>query len=539
MRRRTLATLLGLVVAMLATTVNTPVRATVQDEYSGPYFGAGNLPPGCIADMEVSPENICHHLRTDLNGLDSPQVDVLVLLPVTPTVERDMRIMRQAVEMWEGGIDTLSPQMGLDWLGQGVDFHITVDAFDPTGNDGGEFTTYPIVDPEIVVIGTTNPFGALGIGIDPVDFGATVEDIATGGDPLVFTSEDRVPCHTVQNPFDFSYWENLPGFDSHHDSRSGIYNEDCGGAGGNICFAVNTVLDPAPDVIEIVSMFDIVAHEFGHCMTIGHVGDGAEGGWGVVPTNDIMSYNPDPPGRTKCVSTLDVEGVALRMSKYLDVNGDAAVNGADLLHANDPVGDGFDPFQVQHPDDHLYASSTGAPGDCPQPDLSVVPGGPRTDWTPAPAAVVDPTSSSGSYVDADDDARSSITEILAFDVEVTATHVDATIDLADLWPSKSVASGTSYSLSIDGRRFDSFIRYAVDANPMTWDNGAGAYMPAGTSSWDLNAKTVSFHIPRSYLDAGGITSPYFLTSQANFGLLSSAVVDDRAPEAGATIGVAG
>ena len=112
MRKRT-AVLFGVVVSMLAMTANTPVKATVADDYSGPYFGAGNLPPGCVADMEVSPENICHHMRTDMNGLDSPQVDVLLLLPVTATIERDLRIMRQAVEMWEGGIDTLSPQMGL------------------------------------------------------------------------------------------------------------------------------------------------------------------------------------------------------------------------------------------------------------------------------------------------------------------------------------------------------------------------------------------------------------------------------------------
>ena len=69
-------------------------------------------------------------MRTDLNALDSPQVDVLVMVPVSPTAERDMRIMRQSVEMWEGGIDYLATEMGLDWLGQGVDFHVTVDYFD-------------------------------------------------------------------------------------------------------------------------------------------------------------------------------------------------------------------------------------------------------------------------------------------------------------------------------------------------------------------------------------------------------------------------
>ena len=178
-----------------------------------------------------------------------------------------------------------------------MDFHVTVDYVDLEGDDGGEFTTYPIVDPEIVVI-ATNPVGGVGIGIDPVDF--------------VFTDENFVPCHNIQNPFDFEYWENLPGFNDHHQERTGTYVEDCGGAGGNICFAINGAIDPAPGKIDVFNLFDLVSHEFGHCLTLGHVGDGAEGAWGVVPTNDIMAYSSDPPGLNKCVSTLDVEVVATR-----------------------------------------------------------------------------------------------------------------------------------------------------------------------------------------------------------------------------------
>jgi hypothetical protein len=100
-----------------------------------------------------------------------------------------------------------------------------------------------------------------------------------------------------------------------------------------------------------------------------------------------MAYSSDPPGLNKCVSTLDVESVAIRMSNYLDVNGDARVDGADQLFANDQIGEGGNPFQVQHPGDHLYASSTGSPLDCPQPDLGLVPG-PRTDWEPTPVASI-------------------------------------------------------------------------------------------------------------------------------------------------------
>jgi hypothetical protein len=176
----------------------------------------------------------------------------------------------------------------------------------------------------------------------------------------------------------------MPGFNHHGDERGGTVTEDCGGAGGNTCFAINTAIDPTPPEPDVFNLFDLVAHEFGHCLTIGHVGDGAEGPWSTVPTNDIMSYDLDPPDRNKCVSTLDVEGIAVSQSRYLDTNDDGLVNARDRLDANQATWDRTgDHFQVQHPIDHYYASSTGNPLDCPQPDLALRPGN-RTDWTPEP-----------------------------------------------------------------------------------------------------------------------------------------------------------
>jgi hypothetical protein len=389
-----------LVLLLLAAIVLVVVPRTVladEPEAHGPSFGAGNIPTACAGDMvetledgstnpqwwlQAGSQAVCHHLKTDLNALDAPEIDVLILVPASPAAERDMRIMRQSIEMWEAGIDYLGRQLALGWLAQGVNFHITVDVWDPVGGEGGEFTTYPVVDPEIVVI-ASNPVGGLGIGVDPIDFTSQIGTIMG----LPFPSDG--PCHGLTNPFDHEAWENVPGFDSHHESRSGTYVEDCGGAGGNVCFAVNGAIDPTPGqgpLGDVFSLFDLVSHEVGHCLTLGHVGDGAEGSWGRVPTNDIMAYDADPPGLNKCVSTLDVEGFAIRMSRFLDVDGDGAVTEADHLAANDQVGEGMaapldQPFQVQRPDEHHYASATGHPADCPQPDLGLVPGE-RTEWTP-------------------------------------------------------------------------------------------------------------------------------------------------------------
>ncbi|MCW2680595.1 MAG: hypothetical protein JWM62_1996 [Frankiales bacterium] len=387
-RRRVLVTAALLLLPILG--LGTAQAAAPKKAQKAPFFGKGNIPAVCAPEMrdklKDGTENpdfwlrntetpVCHHMRTDMNGLDSPQVDVLIMVPLSPAAERDMRIMRQSIEMWENGIDHVAKRLKLDWLADGMDFHVSVDYFDPSGK-GGEFTTYPIVDPEIVVV-ASNPVGGIGIGIDPVDF---TDDIAKAG--FGTSTGGQGLCHGIPNLADVEDWQALPGFDSHHEAREGVYNEDCGGSGGNICFAVNGAIDPTPGPAEdLFSLFDLVSHEVGHCLSIGHVGDGAEGSWGGLASNDIMAYDTDPVAANKCVSSLDVEAIATRMSRYLDRNRDKKVDAKDHLLANDQVGDGTAPFQVQRPQDHFYASGTGRPGDCPQPDLGLLPG-PRTDWVP-------------------------------------------------------------------------------------------------------------------------------------------------------------
>lgn len=517
--------------------------------YSQSYFGDGNLPPGCIRDMSLdNPDNRCFHMRTGLNALDSPQVDVLVLVPASPTAERDMRLMRQSVEMWEGGIEQLAKRMKQPWLTK-VDFHITVDAL------SGEFTTYPLVDPEIVVVGT-NPVGGIGIGIDPAQF---------VGDLGIYDAQG-VPCTGIENPFDFAAWEAIPGFDTHHEERSGTYVEDCGGAGGNVCFAINGAIDPLPSTTEVFSLFDLVSHEFGHCLTVGHVGDGAEGSWGPVPTNDIMSYNEDPPGLSKCVSSLDVEGFALRMSGYLDRNGDGRVTGKDQLEANDQPGDGRNPFQVQSPSDHIYASATGSPADCPQPDVGVLPGA-RVSWSPTPvtttrprltvkkpsrtadgrvrltgtAAYVaqgtQPRRANGMVVDRAGDADSPFNDLRGLDVRVTNTQLLATVKVARLAPTSGTTGLSSYSLIVNGRRFDSTGPASDGAN--TYDNGAETFLD-GVSTWDRAKGTVRFAISRRYLESFGNVAPYYVGSTSSVQNAKRIVyVDDTAPAGQGRIGVTG
>ncbi len=556
MRNRLAVLIAALLVAIGGMTLTTPASASPGDDYVGPYFGDKNLPPGCIKDMSRdNPDNICYHAKVGLNALDSPKIDVAVLVPASPTAERDLRILRQAVEAWEGGIDYLSDEMGLDWLRDGVDFHISPDVVSLT--EGDEVSTFPLYDPEIVVL-ATNPVGGIGIGIDPVYL----------TDALGILDEDGVPCHNIENPFSMETWEGMPGYDGHHGDGGGIYVEDCGGAGGNVCFSVNGAIDPVPGTTDTFSLFDLVLHETGHCLTLGHVGDGAEGDWGPVPTNDIMAYSADAPRQSKCVSTLNVEAFATRMSRYVDVDGDGAVTPDDHLHPNDVAGDGSNPFQVQHPDDHHYASSTGSVWDCPQPDVGAVPGE-RTDWTPEPVATstpvltldspshgashdqgafevtgsverrpleAAPTSTTASHDDPVGDSLSPLTDLSGLQVEVTDLEVVVTTKVDQLWPEDVVAL-PKYGVSIGGREIESTIPDPRNpADVVTYDRSMETPLPSEWSEWDATANTVTFRIPRSYLAGAKVVAPYDVFALSSYRAptnMWTVVADDRAPDAGA------
>ncbi|HVT21876.1 MAG TPA: hypothetical protein VHE57_10845 [Mycobacteriales bacterium] len=525
--------------------------------YAGTHFGDGNIPAGCILDIdEADPDNHCFHMKVGLNALDSPEINVAVLVPISPAAERDARLMRQAVQMWDGGIHMLANQMNLQWLAKGVHFHITTQLV-PVDANGLPKQIIRLVQPKIVVI-ATNPAGGLGIGVDPV---ALLKESG-----LDIFGPGGVPCGTLADPFSLQHWLTVPGFDDHHGELGGIYVRRCDGPGGNICFSINGAVDPIPGKTDFFSIFDLVAHETGHCLTLGHVGDGADGPWGPIPTNDIMAYSSDPVDLAKCVSTLDVEGFALRMSNFLDVNGDGKVDGRDVLVPNDKKGDGLNSFQVQSPADHWYASSTGRAEDCPQPDWGTLPIGAATNWQPhtvrttTPKLSVDavkasagrvnwhgtaawvappkPTRRVASVQDVAGDGTLPMTDITYFNAHVTRKAVKATIKLSNLWPTVEGGRVTGYGLYVGGRKFDSFVEtQATNSDVQTIDSGARYIMPPGTSKWDTKKSTVTFSIPRSYLAEQRIYAPYNVFAETGVHIRTKDWVMslDRAPDARAVL----
>lgn len=531
----------------------TPVSAGgAGGSYASAHFGDGNLPAGCIVDRdEANPDNGCHHLKVGLNNLDSPKVNVAVLVPVSPTAERDMRIMRQSVEMWGGGIDHLARQMDMDWLADGVEFNVTTKLV-PVDANGLPTQAVNLIKPKIVVI-ATNPVGGIGIGIDPADFMGEVG----------FTDGQGLPCGSIPDPFTMKSWQERPNFDGHHGDLGGFEVVRCDGTGGQVCFSVNGAVDPVPGTTDFFSLYDLVSHENGHCLTLGHVGDGAEGPWGQIPTADIMAYSSDPVDVAKCVSTLNVEGFALQMSQFLDTNGDGKVDGKDLLVPNDAAGDGTSSFQVQNPKDHWYASSTGRPEDCPQPDWGLAPLAEETDWQPSPVSTrnatlaVDASSAPGrvtwdataawatkevapkaSSTRADDptgDGTTPMTDLTGFTAAVTRDAVTATLSLDRLWPTTDGGRATGYGLYVGGRKFDSFVvTQGTSSEVQTIDAGGRNIMPAGTSTWDTEKGTVTFTIPRSYLARHRIAAPYDVFAATGVHIRTKDWVTslDRAPDTG-------
>jgi hypothetical protein len=574
-RRLSLVALVAAVLAAVLPTAqasDTDTTLSAMEVYEGPHLGANNFPPGCTRDASRdNPENVCFHQKdlSSLNPLGTAQIEVLLLVPASPTAERDIRIMRQAVAMWDGGIHFLGPRMGMPWLNN-VRFHVTLDVVNDA--TGALASPPPVVAPDIVVVGL-NPSAGTGAGLDALQL------VGAGG----------VPCPAIAAPFDLAYWHSLPGFDSEHDYRAGSYSTSCGDDGHHVCFVVNGAQDPDPTSVDWFGSFWLTSHEFGHCLTMGHVGDGAEGSvngvwWGPVPYQEIMNYEDHgdirssiggAPAFDRCASTLDVETFALRMSHFLDVDGDGHVGPSDVRVANDQFGVDHFPMQVQHPSDYFYASSTGAAKDCPQPDLGLVPGDPSFQtaehWMPKPADSVEarlditgpesgqtthdsnvvvsgsvaetsllappmPHTATATVQDDPADATTPFTEIASVTATATDTDVDAVIHVGQVYPAAQ-GSQFSYSLVVNGMRFDSFVLDPKATAPQPLLTDGWEYV--GSTEWDVAGSRILIHVPRSILRRFAIAPPYQISAIANYaGTAATAVHDDWAPQAGKTFSIA-
>jgi hypothetical protein len=208
-----------------------------------------------------------------LYDVDTPNVDVLIVPSASPDPLGDTVLMRRAVDAWSSGINAL----GASWFSSGFQINAYT-----LGTDTPPAAA--LLDPEIIVVGAAaNPVVLFGIGEQ------TPASICTarGG------AEKTFPVHE-------------------HDGMQ-ILAAECT-QGGMLCVALNTNFLLA-DVFQgqngAIYLQDLVAHEFGHCLGGGHVGDAMDFDAKTVPMADIMSYAHDD-SQVHCVSNLNVrvlEGV--------------------------------------------------------------------------------------------------------------------------------------------------------------------------------------------------------------------------------------
>jgi hypothetical protein len=208
--------------------------------------------------------------------LDTYEFDVVIIPSGTADTLSHTQAARQAVEAWGEGILELAQP----WLAEAFRMDVYV---------LGEDIVPPevLADPTIVVVlGGVLPTAMAGIGLEPVQFSCLILEAMGGGNGTQHAGGHHVHAN--------------------HNGWNTQWRQNCAGTSFT-CFAINVV-----GVIgDEMALYDLVAHEVGHCLGVGHVGDALDFRAKHVPKMDIMSYYFDAD-QVGCVSNMNVrtlEGV--------------------------------------------------------------------------------------------------------------------------------------------------------------------------------------------------------------------------------------
>lgn len=192
--------------------------------------------------------------------LDTTVIDVVIVPPAGMTTPEQVETSRLAVQAWSDGIEAL----GAAWFVENFTMNVYAVGVDVPSLDA-------VADPEIVVL-STSARGVLGIGLEPKQVGCVLLGEVPRAD-----------------------------LGGHAHAGGYVTAQDCTGLGFT-CFAVNLGgADPR-------GLYDLIAHEVGHCLGAGHVGDALDFRARYAPVEDIMSYQ-DNPEHVHCVSNMDVRNL--------------------------------------------------------------------------------------------------------------------------------------------------------------------------------------------------------------------------------------
>ncbi len=202
-------------------------------------------------------------------NLDTVVFDMVVLPPAGATTLEHIETSRLAAQAWEDGI----LEYAEPWLAEHFEINVYAVGVDIPSVDA-------ITDPDIVVVSTA-AMGLAGIGLEPKQFG----------------------CQIIGE-------ETLEEHGGHAHGQNRIFAEDCTGVGFT-CFAIN-----GGDV-DTHSLYDLIAHEIGHCLGVGHVGDALDFRARYAPVTDIMSYD-FAKEQVNCVSNMNVRTLEGVLAHLLD-----------------------------------------------------------------------------------------------------------------------------------------------------------------------------------------------------------------------------
>lgn len=214
---------------------------------------------------------------------DTATLDVLVVPPAASDPVARTAAIRASLAAWEAGI----AELGAPWLVQGLDIRVYTLGVDVPPASA-------LADPEVVILSAEyNPAVLLGVGV-------SAEGLACNSG-LPATRADAP--WTAPHRHDGSPWSVAM-------CRSNV---------DNVCVVSNHGVAIAGAFTEATSdhwMYDLNAHEFGHCLGIGHVGDALDFSSQRFPVQDIMSYQHDPE-QVHCVSNLNLRTLEGMFAKVL------------------------------------------------------------------------------------------------------------------------------------------------------------------------------------------------------------------------------
>ncbi|MEK6985454.1 MAG: hypothetical protein AABX89_03605 [Candidatus Thermoplasmatota archaeon] len=194
--------------------------------------------------------------------LDTTTIDVVLVPPVGAPDQ--IAAQRLAVQQWADGIEALAAP----WFRDAFQVNVYAVGVDIPSIDA-------VSDPEVVVI-STSAVGLVGIGLEP----------------------KQLACQIIEGG------AMRADYGGHSHDGNEVFAVDCTGT-GFVCFALNV------GGADAFALYDLVAHEVGHCLGAGHVGDALDFRARYAPVEDIMSYQNNAT-KVHCVSNMNVrvlEGV--------------------------------------------------------------------------------------------------------------------------------------------------------------------------------------------------------------------------------------